>query len=297
MAAVDFTTMNMDHPNVPFQFRKISDYGTSNPIVARLSIQTVDLCRLFFPDEKSLQPVFDVYGFKVQPKLLECFRIREELVDGLIKIDQEMTRQGLQTRPCSSLTEIPSVPRLQTQCESFLYNAKACLRELVVVINVFFGTDFNSPRFDKIVEWAIRTFGKEHELSRMLTVDHDLWIERIVTFRNAIEHPGGKLEELHIYDIDLVPFGTGCKLAEPCWAYGSGPRTSIAADMETTIENILWLAEDLLIVLLKTKFPQAPLEFVEIPLEQRNPKMPVRIRAQLALGPDGPQRETQPGSE
>jgi len=278
---------------VQFQFRKISDYGTSNPIVARLSVQTVDLCRLFFLDEGTLQRVFDVYGFKLQPKLLECFRVREELIQELINIDKEMTKIGLQSRPCSSLATVPSVPRLQAICEGFLYNAKASLRELIAVINVFFPTDFNSPRFDKVVEWATEEFGKDHELTRMLTVDHDLWIQRLVTFRNAIEHPSGKLEELHVHDIELVPFGTGCKLGEPSWAYGSEPSTSIVGDMEVAIENILELAEDLLVVLLKTKFPKIPLRFVQIPVDQRDPKMPVRIRTQLEIPPGN--LETEPG--
>lgn len=274
-----------DYRNVPFQFRKVSDYGTSNPIVARLSVQTVDLCRLFFVDENSLQSILDIYGFKVQPKLLECFRTREELIGDLVRIDKEMTGLRLQERPCSTLNTIPSIPRLQAVCEGFLYNAKACLRELVAVINTFFGTDFNSPRFDKIVEWATLTFGADHELRRMLTEDHDLWIRKLVTFRNAIEHPGGKLEELHVFDLELVAFGAGCKLSEPSWAYGAEPRTSIVADMGVAIENILELAEDMIVILLKTKYPKVPIAFVEIPLAERRPEMPVRIRGTLNLPP------------
>ncbi len=273
------------------QFRKISDYGVSNPIVARLSVQTNDLCRLFFMDEKLVQAAFDIYGFKVQPRLLECYRVHQELEAELVKIDQEMTKQGLRSRPCASLSEIPSIPRLQALCESFLYSSKASLREVVAVFGVFFGKVFNSPRFDEIAEWAAQEFGKDHELTRMLTEDHDLWIRKLVTFRNAIEHPGGKLDKLHIHDIELVPFGEGCKLAEPCWAYGSEPPRPVSPDMEAATDNILTLAEDLLIVLLKTRYPDSPIGFVQIPEEQRNPKIPVRIRAQLVLKPGKPADE------
>jgi hypothetical protein len=64
--------------------------------------------------------------------------------------------------------------------------------------------------------------------------------------------------------------------------------------METAIENILTLAEDLLLVLLKTKYPKVPIEFVQIPTEQRNPQIPIRIRAQMSLRPNSTERDNNP---
>ena len=51
-----------------FEGRKVSDVGSSNPIVARLAIQTNQLLQAFPLAEENKQAIFAIYGVKVQER-------------------------------------------------------------------------------------------------------------------------------------------------------------------------------------------------------------------------------------
>lgn len=61
------------------QIQKISDYGTSNPIVARLSLQTTEMMNLTELTKQQKDDVFRVFFSNIQPKLMACYRIKEKL--------------------------------------------------------------------------------------------------------------------------------------------------------------------------------------------------------------------------
>ena len=61
------------------RIQQISDYGTSNSIVARLSLQTKELLRFYKLSEKQKEEIFGVMFSNIQPKLMTCFRIKEQL--------------------------------------------------------------------------------------------------------------------------------------------------------------------------------------------------------------------------
>ncbi len=79
-----------------FILKKVSDHGTSNPIVARLGVQTSDLIKFYPITDKQREDVFDIYHQKVRPRLLQCYELKEKLLSSLTTIDQEFTDQGLQ---------------------------------------------------------------------------------------------------------------------------------------------------------------------------------------------------------
>lgn len=263
------------------QLRKISDYGSSNPIVARLSVQTIRLCEPFSFEKEKRDAILQIYGFDVQFKLLECYRIREELVSEYRKLVEDIKNRGIQVQSHGMMVTVPSILRLEARCDSFLHNAKASLRELVKIVNLFYGTTFNSPRFDQVAEWAAKEFGHTHELTVLVQQDHELWIQKVVTWRNALEHPGGNLEPLRVTNVELSKQKDGYVTVEPKWAYGTATASSIIQDMETVIQNTLLFAEDLLVVILKSQPSSLPLLFFEVPDDKRDPKMPIRLQVTL----------------
>jgi hypothetical protein len=62
-----------------FRIQQISDYGTENPIVARLTLQTKELLPFYNLSDNQKEKIFEVMFSGIQPKLMTCYRIKEKL--------------------------------------------------------------------------------------------------------------------------------------------------------------------------------------------------------------------------
>jgi len=134
-----------------FILKKVSDHGTSNPIVARLGLQTSDLVKFYPIKEKQREDVFGIYHQKVQPHLLQCYELKEKMLSSLTTIDEEFSHKGLQTQSSGRVATVPQVMKLQEDCETYLYNAKSALRDIAGIFDPLFGEKFTEARYDKIV--------------------------------------------------------------------------------------------------------------------------------------------------
>ena len=263
-----------------FQLKQVSEHGTANPIVARLSLQTVELLQFSSLDKNRQDEVFALFHGEVQPRLLECDDIAQEISKEIMAIANELNESGLITQSQGRVIEVPNLMRLEQRVEQFLYCAKSALRDLSKLFGFFFAKEFNEARFDKIHSWAVDTFGEDSELAVLIKQDHDLWIKQVVAMRNAVEHPGGFSGNLHIHNFELAtaPHSMQHKLSEPCWHRNDDPKSSIANDLLVFVTNILEFCEDLLVVCIKmTGFPDF-LQFVQIPESERDVKCAKRLR-------------------
>jgi hypothetical protein len=112
-----------------FEGRKVSDVGSSNPIVARLAIQTSQLLQAFPLTEENKQAIFAIYGIKVQERLVACDGIRshvEACYNQALGQDLVFQAQG----------RAVTVPHIIDLGETFLYQSKSALRDLAEVFNV-----------------------------------------------------------------------------------------------------------------------------------------------------------------
>jgi hypothetical protein len=55
---------------MPFVIKKVSHHGTSNPIVARLAVQTSEVIRIFSLPKEKQDRVLEIYINMVKPRLL-----------------------------------------------------------------------------------------------------------------------------------------------------------------------------------------------------------------------------------
>jgi len=265
---------------LPFQLVKVSDQGTENPIVARLSVQTSELIKFCSRGEDFNNSVFSLFHEKVQKHLLECDQIAREIHQEVLDIDAEIGDEGIKTQADGRVIEVPHVMRLVPRVEQFLYCAKSALRDLAEIFELFWGKKFEGARYDKIIAWAKEEYGDDSELVRLLEQDHDQWIKKLVAMRNAVEHPGGYSGYLHIHNIALVSpdhprYPT---LEPPRWNLNDDPEKSLVDDLLTFTSNILEFSEDLLIICIKMSGLPDMLGFSEIPKEKRDPTCPIRIR-------------------
>lgn len=74
---------------MPFEFRKISDVGTSHPVVARLAAQTAEVLKWMNIDKGAHDAIMKLYVDTLTQRLLRCHKIRDDLAnklnDGLSK--------------------------------------------------------------------------------------------------------------------------------------------------------------------------------------------------------------------
>jgi hypothetical protein len=243
------------------EIKQLSNVGTSNPITARLSIQTSELIKLFPLTDKQKEDIFGLLGMEVNERLVTCYKIYSQLQEQLIKVNQ--TNKDAYFR--GNVVRTPAVMDLRNLCENFLYQAKSILRDLLGIFNIFYNKEFSKPQFDLAYKWAKEKFGEQDNLTKILKDDHDTWIRRIVSMRNAIEHPGGYSGHLKINNIMFI--------------------NKNIPDMATFIENTLGLCEDILVILLE-KLPKddIPLIIYEIPVEERDVDCPIRFK--VSLHPD-----------
>jgi hypothetical protein len=75
------------------EYRQISDYGTANPIVARLSLQTQELLQFYDLSESQKQGVFGLMFSDIQPKLLTCFGMADKIAKQVAE-EQQKLRDG-----------------------------------------------------------------------------------------------------------------------------------------------------------------------------------------------------------
>jgi hypothetical protein len=129
-----------------------------------------------------------------------------------------------------------------------------------------------------LVEFASSAFGEDDSKTRLLQEAVE-GVEYFVSLRNAVEHPGGYSGTLRIKNFALEPDG---KLVEPTWylekdGCPTAEASSIRADMETALHNLLLLGEDIF-VSWATENLKAP-EFSRlalVPEERRDPKCPLK---------------------
>lgn len=261
-----------------FEGRKVSDVGSSNPIVARLAIQTSRLLQAFPLAEENKQAIFAIYGIKVQERLVACDGIRSHVE----ACYNQALGQDLVFQAQGRAVTVPHIIDLDRSCETFLYQSKSALRDLAAVFNVLYSTKFDGARYDKILTWAAKEFGNEDKLTETIDTDHETWIKNVIDMRNAVEHPGGHSGDLIIDNIRLALENDRPVLRPPTWRLApDGKPASIITDMSIIVTNILEFAEDILMLLLAKQDTKNLLAFAEIPVEQRDEDCPVRLRVTL----------------
>jgi hypothetical protein len=99
-----------------FRIQQVSDYGASNPICARLTLQINELLKFCKISEKQKENVFGVMLLNVVPKLMVCFRIKEQLTKEIRAHQKKIDDKG----SLNFRHKVVPIPFLQ----SLIYNIK-----------------------------------------------------------------------------------------------------------------------------------------------------------------------------
>jgi hypothetical protein len=263
-----------------FELTKISNYGTTHPVVARLKVQTGELIQWADLTKEREESIVAIY-FDMADRLLKCHEVHERLLAA-----REKSIAEFKPTSDSRVKTAPHVIGLKGEAETFLYESKNFLRDLLGAVRVFFGTNFDeasafySPKGGngKLAEWATAKFGQNDPFTTML-ISEQTWTGELIRMRNAAEHPGGKSGTLHIDNFQTLPDG---RYATPSWHRDKNAPTDIFTDLGTFLANMLTLAEDILVSCIVHNSKHKFIQFYEIPEKDRRPECPVRISVTLS---------------
>jgi hypothetical protein len=275
-----------------FEYKTVLDHGTSNPIVARLSLQILEILKQCNASKDTQDAVRNLYMTSLLPKLIRCWEIEErfkkELAAAIGKYKPPAT--------ANASVEVPQIARLELECHDFLYQAKNFIRDLLQVVNHLYGTSFKEASefswakkgSQSLVEFADKTFGSDDGKTKLLK-EAVPTVEALISMRNAVEHPDGYSGKLVITNFER---GADGKLDEPAWhrekdGKAAGKPSSIRVDMETCIHNLLTLGEDVFVSWASDHL-QVPhvMGVASIPEDKRNPHCPVRWKVTVIAAGD-----------
>ena len=211
-----------------FIITKISNHGVSHPFVARLSVQTSELIKWADLSKEDKQALSALYMTTLQSRLLKCYdilcRLRQALLESAASVENEHKQD-------ERIRALPYVVGLEGEVESFLYETKNYLRDLLNLFRIFFGfnkiaaSQFYDPKGNgesKLTAWSRKKFGSEDNLTKLLQSEQ-AWVEQTVRMRDAVEHPGGWSGTLTIHNVRLHPQG----FIPPSWSRTGCPESDI----------------------------------------------------------------------
>ncbi|WP_336489974.1 hypothetical protein [Methylobacterium nigriterrae] len=267
---------------MPFEFRKLANVGTRHPVMARLSLQSGELLKWLDVEAEVRDEIGKLYMLSLTEHLLRCHEHRDTLFERLAKSVEEV---GQHKDP--RVREVPHVSGLDGIAEGFLVDVKKFLRDLLTVFQLTYGyepkdasdlADVKGRGYSDVGKWAESTFGPDDNLTAMLKAEAN-WVTELVKMRNAVEHPADRSGTLTIRNVRLHPDGDGW--VRPTWQRTGKPEQDILSDMDTAMDSLLTLAEEVLVAIVLKRRTFEHVTVFEVPEASRDPICPIRFVVNL----------------
>ncbi|MCZ8179419.1 MAG: hypothetical protein O9309_10345 [Rhizobium sp.] len=264
---------------MPFNMQLISNHGSTNPIVARLTLQTFELLK-WIEISDAQQNRLTGLMHQTHLRLLRCYDHAYR-----IKLAERDQLEHWQASGPINPKKLPYVIDLEADVEGFLMTATQYLRDLVPVFNTLWGASLKpeARRFwrmrsqsSEAEKWSIKTLGPDHPLVPFLQANEP-WIAELIKRRNAVEHREDGRDRLVIDNFRAL----GPTIAPPAWGRETQARKAvmspIVAGMEELLSLLLSFGEELFVIAVMARPRWKHVVVREIPEEMRNPNCPIRF--------------------
>jgi hypothetical protein len=182
----DDVDAQLEYADAPITQTGILNKGSRNALVARTILQANDFSK-WIPDKEKQQRVQDI-AWEVMFSLLAFDRILNWLKSSIDERQNEIAKNLEKHVTGPSPHALPIVEDLETEFRSAIFIAKHALNSISELFPALFDVDVGRGRYDQILLWAEKRFGKDEPLCLMLRADQN-WIYLWTELRNAFEHP------------------------------------------------------------------------------------------------------------
>ncbi len=256
--------------NKPFYLTKISDVGTSNPIVARLTAGLPEIVELVRLNKEDKQKIKDLL-FDISQELIEAEKCALEVIQEIEQIEARISLAAEKQQPCEMPTSIESALSLN-RSRDFLKYSLSSFRKLGQIISVIFKIGNKEHRFWNVIN-DLKKNGSDSEVLNVL-LHYKPWYQKVIDLRDDDEHRSASTAFLLNYEVKKgVDF---YYLERPSFNEG----TKVYDFLSSSLKILLLFCEDVVVSSLVDYLPEM-IEVVEIPESQRNSKCPKRFRLTL----------------
>lgn len=248
-----------------FKIQKLMDVGTSNPIMAGLTIGLHDIVEMAQLDH-NVKVAINTINLNIVHNLTKAEKIGLKICKNIDAVMEELNKSGVQTQSSDRCVNLPSTEELDGIRE-FLKYGKQALQELVKFINLFCKTGCTNPNYKKICNKLKEVYGESDPIYLQVQQDHDQWLKNFLDLRDADEHPDQIPEGKQLYyDFDINWSNPHQKwIVIPPRFYNDIP---IYETIKASIHNIFTFAEEINIVFLQKCMPTM-VEIYKVPEDQQ----------------------------
>lgn len=245
------------------KMRKVLDYGTADPLVARVSFQWIEILDWFDLPESRRQSVLEMLTLNLQPKLLYCRTT-------LRRLKRLLFTNGFD----DPQTRIAYAP-WGDACGCFVQLHLACI-DFCQALQVILELKATQCTSEDLLQWAQRTLGPHDPVTQYMARLHTHWNSPLREIQSLLRPPFIPTHTPHCPSPDA-------KRPNP-------PPSELVAlainRLDSLAEGLVPLIEDGVFAALTQVPLRAPVTFAEIPEAERNQTAPVRFRA-MAKGANG----------
>lgn len=255
-----------------FYFTKISDAGTSNPIVARIFVGLSEIVKIVQLSPESRQKVTDLL-FDVSQELLEAEKASVEVIGEIRKIEKELPEKLKNIPPGDIPNSIDSVLSIN-RARDFLKYAQSAFRKLGHIISIIFSIGNKEHRFWYASKELSKILAPESQIFEIIE-HYKKWYDKVMDLRDTDEHHRASKQFLSNYEIKS---SKESRYLERPMFYDKTPVFQFLLDSS---QMLLLFCEDLILSGLIEYLPD-PVEIVEIPINKRDPACPKRFKITLS---------------
>lgn len=266
------------NPNMPWVISEHSDIGSAHPVVARILLQSEDILKstIFERDIDKESILSILHDSKEQ--ILICEKVYGDLSEDMFKIEKPIKENGVEMdERMRSINPFPKIVNLDEVCARYLFSAKRVIHNCARMVNIFYGTEIDLPRFDKIKNWAARNLGEQSRLFQ-LSSTQEQEIVNVLDLRNYLEHPS-KSKKTIIKNYTLLPnMSINC----PQWHVTGGDPEFILDGMDRVNRFIFLFCENLFLCsALENASKNYPFVIYQEADEKVDKKCPILFRMSL----------------
>jgi hypothetical protein len=265
------------NPNAPFTASPIDDIGSSNPIVARVLLQSHEILKSASFEGPVNKEAVTIHLHSCKESLIASEKTAKRVASHIDRIIEEVNKNGISSDSGGrTLNPFPQVPDLEADCGNFLIHANRAIKLIAELPQFFLTVDRVDSNFEHLGKRLTATIGDNLPLTQFV-VSTAASVRHLIDLRNYHEHP--KIKKTIITNFTLMP---DLRVRVPMWYVSDQEARPVKNDMLAALEFLTKVTEAMFLHLVMYKISNKfPYIIEEIPEKEINSASPIKYRLTL----------------